>query len=292
VATVAPSALLERVLEKTGYKRLLEGENNAEADARLENLRELYGSILDYETESEAAGEKPSLQGFLERVTLQSDIDALEADGGPSRRITLMTVHGAKGLEFDTVVLTGMEEEMFPYRGMEPGHDEELEEERRLAYVAITRARRRLVITHTEMRQIFGTTRWGRPSRFIDDVPADVTKHLATKGAQQRPRFVDRAPSFDADFAQPRGPWRHPQEAPARVRSEPERAPGERYVDTSFFGDESSDEMPIRRGSRVVHTRFGEGEVRRVERVGEPAVVAFFPGWGEKKILARFLKLA
>src|SRR5258708_5794141 len=116
--------------------------------------------MQDYGAEAEAAGEKPTLVGFLERVTLQSDVDALE-DGG---RVVLMTVHGAKGLEFDRVLLTGMEEEMFPYKGLDPSQGEELEEERRLAYGAITRARKSPVMTHTQIRQISGPTRGSDPS--------------------------------------------------------------------------------------------------------------------------------
>jgi len=279
----SPSELLVAVLETTGYLEALKKEDNAEADARVENLQELVGSLQDYEAEAEAAGDKPGLAGFLERVTLVNDVDAL-VDGG---RVTLMTVHGAKGLEFDKVLLTGMEEEMFPYKGVAPGEREELEEERRLAYVAITRARRELVMTHTQMRQIFGTTRWNRPSRFLGELPAGVAEHVTTRamaGESRVARFVDR----DVDREPVARPWKHPQ-APA---SAPD--PGSRFVDHEFFDDRSEDvsDMKMRRGARVRHERFGEGQVVSVVSMGEPAVVAFFPGWGEKKILARFLKPA
>jgi DNA helicase-2/ATP-dependent DNA helicase PcrA len=293
----------------------------------MENLAELASSMADYEAEVLAAGEAPSLQGFLERVTLQSDIDEVgEAAGG---RVLLMTVHSAKGLEFELVVLTGMEEEMFPYKGLEPGSHEELEEERRLAYVAVTRARKRLLITHAEARLIFGNTRFGLPSRFLRDLPED-TVELAATSAAARPsqRFIERASHGPSSTS---GPWRHPQAASAASRA-PSRPPmsaapssrassefrdsGDRYVDGTpersegtvapptmrgggtwvdheFFDDSrGDDDAPLRRGSRVVHSRFGEGEVRRIEHAAEPTVVAFFPGWGEKKILARFLKLA
>ena len=240
--------------------------------------------MQDYEAEAEAAGEKPALAGFLERVTLVNADDAL-VDGG---RVTLMTVHGAKGLEFDKVLLTGMEEEMFPYKGVAPGEQDELEEERRLAYVAITRARRELVMTHTQMRQIFGTTRWNRPSRFLGELPPGVAEHVATRamaGESRMARFVDR----DVERAPAPRPWKHPQ---APGASAPD--PGSRFVDHEFFDDRSEDvtDMKMRRGARVRHERFGEGQVVSVVAMGEPAVVAFFPGWGEKKILARFLKPA
>jgi DNA helicase II / ATP-dependent DNA helicase PcrA len=276
----SPHAILESVLERTGYRAALEQENSAESDARLENLGELLSSVSDYEMEARAAGEEPVLSGYLERVSLQSDIDGMK----DAPRVTLMTVHGAKGLEFELVLLTGMEEEMFPYRGMEPGGHEEMEEERRLAYVAITRARKYLVLTHAELRQIFGTTRWGRPSRFIADLPAEAIVQKATRAASQRIEPYIQRPSHGSVGQS--GTWKHPQSLP----SPPPREPGERFVDREFFDDASGD-APMQRGSRVVHTRFGEGEVRRVETGAEPTVVAFFPGWGEKKILARFLKM-
>ncbi len=291
----SPHAVLESVLDRTGYRAALEQENSAESDARLENLGELLSSVSDYEAEAHAAGELPVLSGYLERVSLQTDADGMK----DAPRVTLMTVHGAKGLEFELVLLTGMEEEMFPYKGMEPGGQDEMEEERRLAYVAITRARKYLVMTHTELRQIFGTTRWGRPSRFIADLPADAIVHKATRAAGQRVDPYVQRPSHGTVGRS--GTWKHPQAsdsewAPSPRPSSPPREPGERFVDREFFDDRSSGgDMdaggPLRRGSRVAHTRFGEGEVRRVEMGAEPTVVAFFPGWGEKKILARFLKL-
>jgi len=292
---LAPSAQLERVLEETGYIRALEEDDSAEADARIENVRELLGSVHDYENEAEAAGERPSVAGFLERVSLVGDVDALQEGG----RVVLMTVHGAKGLEFERVFLTGMEEEMFPYKGVDPGERDELEEERRLAYVAITRARRHLTMTHTQMRQIFGTTRWNRPSRFLGELPKGVAQHRNTSAMNAEPRFdryVDRDRAAERSARAPGeerastpGParWRHPQAEPTTT---PE--PRQRYVDRDFFDDRTEDvtEMALRRGARVRHDRFGEGEVVRLVSVGEPAVVAYFPGWGEKKILARFLK--
>jgi DNA helicase II / ATP-dependent DNA helicase PcrA len=304
-ATLAPSEIVGLVLAETGYVQTLEKEDTAESDARIENLRELSSSMQDYEAEAEAAGEPPSLAGFLERVTLVSDADSLDgapAEGAPpsSGRVVLMTVHGAKGLEFEHVLLTGMEEQMFPYKGVDPGETDELEEERRLAYVAITRARHHLFMTHTQMRQIFGTTRWNRPSRFLGELPGGVAEHVSTTamaGEMRFGRYVDRGETSRT----PDAAWRHPQEPheaarpsarPAAPGTTPE--PGGRYVDHDFFDDHTDHvtDMPLRRGARVRHERFGDGEVLKIVSVGEPAVVAFFPGWGEKKILARFLKPA
>jgi DNA helicase-2/ATP-dependent DNA helicase PcrA len=290
-----PSELIAQLLDDTGYIEALKVDDTAESDARIENIRVLVGSIQDYEAEAEAAGERPTVAGFLERVTLVSDVDGMK----DAPRVVLMTVHGAKGLEFEKVLLTGMEEEMFPYKGTDPGETDELEEERRLAYVAITRARRELVMTHTQMRQIFGTTRWNRPSRFLGELPAGVAEQAATSTfAARRPfgsRYIDREPvykeqpAYAAARPNPEPNWRHPQ---SERQASPES--GERTIDRAYFDDSTHEvtDMPLRRGARVRHERFGVGEVLRLVNVGEPAVVAFFPGWGEKKILARFLRLA
>jgi DNA helicase-2/ATP-dependent DNA helicase PcrA len=244
----------------------------------------------DYETEAEARGEVPTLEGLLERVTLQADTDDLK----DAEKVTLMTVHGAKGLEFELVLLTGMEEDMFPYRNQEPRSPEEMEEERRLAYVAITRARQHLVVTHTRQRQIFGTTRLGTPSRFVGDLPPDAIEHLETAAARaagQAGRWIDRDSSSMGGHAPTS--WRPRTASPISERRpvrQPQRDAGERYVEY-----DSADAMPegveLRRGMHVMHQKFGRGEVIQIVSHGEPAVVAFFPGWGEKKVLARFLKL-
>ena len=299
-----PADVLRMVLAKSGYKTALEAEDTAEAEGRLENLAELEGSMHDYAVEAEARGEEPTLDGFLERVSLQSDTDNLDKDGTVRERVTLMTVHGAKGLEFELVMLTGMEEDMFPYRNQEPKTAEEMEEERRLAYVAVTRARKHLVITHTRQRQIFGITRLGTPSRFVGDLPPETVEHLETPGARaagNQGRWMDRGESTQpTSWRNPRagagtgtgtgtGTWRHPQAAPQAMASVA-REPGERFVEYEA-GSEGGEGVSLQRGMTVKHEKFGRGEVLKVVSVGEPAVVAFFPGWGEKKVLARFLKL-
>ena len=308
-----PADVLRMVLAKSGYKTALEAEDTAEAEGRLENLAELEGSMHDYAIEAEARGEQPSLDGFLERVSLQADTDNMAKEGEPRERVTLMTVHGAKGLEFDLVMLTGMEEDMFPYQNsQERKSSEEMEEERRLAYVAVTRARKHLVVTHTRQRQIFGITRLGTPSRFVGDLPPDTVEHLETPAARAtgtQGRWIDRANgNGGGEHTQPTswrpggragtgtatgtatgGGWRHPQAA-ARGPAAAARAPGERFVEYEA-SSEGGEGVSLQRGMTVRHEKFGRGEVLNVVSVGEPAVVAFFPGWGEKKVLARFLKL-
>ena len=136
--SLVPSDLLERILEQTGYRKLLERDDTAESDARLQNLAELVGSLREYENEAPETGEEVSLAGYFERVSLVAAVDTLQ----DAPKVSLMTVHAAKGLEFDQVWITGMEEETFPFRGLDGEDPEEMDEERRLAYVAITRARR------------------------------------------------------------------------------------------------------------------------------------------------------
>jgi len=282
IATERPSDAANRVLEETGYKKGLSDEDTAESDARLENLAELVGSIMEYEMEAQAAGEAPTIAGYLERVTLAADVDQMK----DAPRLVMMTVHSAKGLEFRAVFLTGMEDEVFPYRGVAPGEEEELEEERRLAYVALTRARERLYVSHAGTRMLFGQTRYSRPSRFLLHLPPGDVEQVTTR-AVPTTRFVDR-PAYAAAREGPG--WRHPM-TPSTASAPPK--PGERYVDREVFDDMAHGDgaagAELHRGSRVRHARFGEGEVRRVEQSTELMVVAFFPGWGEKKILARFL---
>jgi DNA helicase-2/ATP-dependent DNA helicase PcrA len=178
------------------------------------------------------------------------------------------------------------------------------------------------VITHCKQRQIFGTTRLGIPSRFIGDLPPDAIEPMETAAARTSGaagRYIDRrtvrgdSDQAPTSWSRPRaGGWSHPQAAAAasavpgdswgpgpavhtqsrRHRPEvpPSRDAGERYVEYEEGGD-TSEGAPLRRGAKVVHERFGRGEVMKVVSVGEPAVVAFFPGWGEKKVLARFLKI-
>jgi len=304
---LTPREIAERVLEATGYRAALEAEDSAESDARLENLAELIGSIAEYEAEAPDVGEEPSLAGYLERVSLVAAVDTLKE----APAVSLMTVHSAKGLEFDTVWLTGMEEETFPYRGLDGTDPEELDEERRLAYVAITRARRRLFISHAMSRTLFGKTKYLQRSRFLDDIPADVVERQgearpaspygqglaglagrwgaspswgATTAGGGRRSWGSRGSAADGPEASPGG-----RVAQAELRL----APGQRVIDRDVFDDVPPDdldgEVVVRPGDRVRHSKFGRGVVERVEAGAAPSVVARFPGHGVKRILAQFL---
>ncbi len=279
-ARLLPSELAKKILELTHYESQLREADTAESDARLENLKELVGSIVEYEAEADEAGDTPSISGYLERVTLVSDVDTMTDDP----KVALMTVHSAKGLEFDSVFLTGMEEEIFPYRGLDAAEVEELDEERRLAYVAVTRARKRLFITHAPMRMLFGQTRYLEPSRFLADLPEDVVEREGSIWGSQNAGGAGRWPS--PAYARP-GRW---PGLPEPRSSKPALAPGERYVDADAFDDMHEEGVHVRPGDRVVHQRFGRGVVEKVEPGADPKIVAKFPGYGSKKVRADFLE--
>jgi DNA helicase-2/ATP-dependent DNA helicase PcrA len=154
--------LVERVLEQSGYLEALENERTIESQGRLENLQELVGAAREHLEETE----EPSLSSFLQGISLRSDQDALSGEGSV---VTLMTLHNAKGLEFRAVFMIGMEEGLFPHaRSIE---EQGIEEERRLAYVGMTRAKERLCLTHASSRTLFGNRSYNLPSRFLDELP-------------------------------------------------------------------------------------------------------------------------
>src|SRR5262249_40020116 len=162
---LAPAALVERVLERTGYLERLAGGGAVGAGARAGNLMEFVGDVREYEESAES----PTLSEYLERISLVSDADT-ETPGG---RVALMTVHAAKGLEFPVVFLTGLEDGVFPMvRGGDDGRDQE--EERRLAYVALTRARARLFLSYARSRRLYGNEQLNPASRFLSDIPEQL----------------------------------------------------------------------------------------------------------------------
>jgi DNA helicase-2/ATP-dependent DNA helicase PcrA len=259
---LSPHALAGRVLEVTGYRDVLIKDDNAESDARLGNLEEMVGSIADYEREL-GSEEEATLSGYLERVSLVNATDAL--DGLPT--VSLMTVHSAKGLEFRSVFIAGMEEEIFPYSRVSHEEPEEVDEERRLAYVAITRARERLYILHAGMRTLFGKTRYSSPSRFLRDLPEGT--------------FVKEGTGWAAT------PYATPYQAP-RAASLPV---GTRVVERDeSSGSDVGEGVQVRPGSVVRHAQFGEGIVERVEFGNAPTVVAKFKNFGVRRIHAKFLE--
>ncbi len=260
-----PSALGRMVYQETGYERMLNEKNEPEDEARRENVEELLGTLESYEEETE----EPTLSDWLERVTLAETAP----EGEVAERVSLMTVHSAKGLEFQKVFITGLEEGMFPYKGIEFGADpEELEEERRLAYVAITRARQELTVSFTRFRQIFGQTKVNGPSRFLKELPDDVlSQPVARRGMDLTARSAPPPPPHRRhEVAEDDGPAA--EDGPVLVR--------DGAMPTSY-----------RRGSRVKHPKFGLGTVKGVIHGAELKLEVYFPGVGQTKVLlAQFVQ--
>ncbi len=264
------SELCAAVLERTGYLSQLQQDNSAESDARVQNLQELHGSMLAYEQEADS----PSLANFLEDVTLQTDV----AEDDAPDQLTLMTVHAAKGLEFDTVLVTGLEERMFPFKGFDPWDDpDEIEEERRLAYVAFTRARQQLILSYASLRRVFGQARPGIPSRFIEELPADDVTWLGA-----RPSTRGYTPAWSSSSR---------QETESRTSShERERDNGQSYIDRCEGSDLSDDPAALFEGMHVRHPKFGVGQVQGVVGGAPARAKVRFERAGVRTIVARFLQ--
>ena len=249
------------LVNQSGYAEMLRHDDTPEADARFQNIQELVASMDEFEREHTES----TLADFLENVTLHTSADDAAGGALAGDRVTLMTVHAAKGLEFPVVMVTGLEEQVFPFKGIDPWEDpEELEEERRLAYVAFTRAKERLVLSFAAIRRIFGQQRVGIPSRFLTELPGEDIEWI---GARSSPPSRPSAPA------------------------EPRRGPTDSYVDYSE-GSDLSDLEGLRRGVQVRHPKFGVGEVTEVMQGSPPRVSVRFPGWGTRKIIASYLEPA
>jgi DNA helicase-2/ATP-dependent DNA helicase PcrA len=258
-ARIPYAELTAELIEASGYGPMLREERTEEARDRLRNLEELLAGMEEH------AAQEPTLAGYLEQVALVTDLDSYD----PSLdRVSLMTLHAAKGLEFPVVFMTGMEEGLFPLSRSGNG-DEELEEERRLCYVGMTRAMEKLYLTHARRRRVYGDYQFNPPSRFLSELPAHLldgdvpavhrpaTHNLASLFDRVEPDFGDEAPFLDDE-----------------VRQVPEAAEG------------------LRLGMNVRHAMFGTGVVRRVEGQGEQQkVIVYFHRVGPKKLLVKFAGL-
>ncbi|MFP5375678.1 MAG: DNA helicase PcrA [Acidimicrobiia bacterium] len=254
-----PEKLLAEVVDRSGYGAELEAEGTVEAAGRLENVAALLGVAAEHE----------SLDGFLEAVSLVSDADEIDGD---ESRVVLMTVHTAKGLEFPVVFVMGLEEGVFPHlRSL--GEPRELEEERRLCYVGITRARERLYLSHAWCRTLWGSTQYNPPSRFLTEIPEELTVLAGggRRGASRSPASSSHRPSQGGGAASHR---REVVEAAVRGGAAPP-------VRTT-----GAEALELRAGEDVVHAKWGEGVVLEVIGGGDKAeAVVRFPGLGEKRLL-------
>jgi len=291
---LGPASLTEHLLAEIGYLSALRDADTVEADSRIENVQELIQSMRDFETEAE----DPTVALYLELMALQTNAD--EIDG--SEKLTLMTVHAAKGLEFPVVWVAGLEERLFPLSREAFISEDDLDEERRLAYVAFTRAEKHLFLSHARTRRLHGEMLPGLPSRFLKEIPGEHVQNVsrlgegygASSSSQQLSRYDYSAPvRFGTGGT---SGFKHPQSRPPQVKftgvktaapvAKPARPPGESYVDRSD-GDLA---IEIARGARVRHAKFGEGEVLAVEPGRPPKVTVKFDQMGVKQVVASFLE--
>jgi DNA helicase-2/ATP-dependent DNA helicase PcrA len=262
------SIALGKVIDQSGYLRDLREERSEEAEGRIENLMELVSAAREYETRTP----EPSLGGFVDQLSLLSDVD--EEAGARDARVLMMTLHSAKGLEFPVVVIAGLEDGLFPH-ARSADDEAELEEERRLCYVGMTRAEQRLVLTSAARRRSFGEYQATHPSRFFDEIPHELIEEVPST-------FVSSSQAFAQFRASPYGrggTWR------GRVREESHS----RY---SYEDEDQSVPSGIKPGLRVRHPQFGVGTVLSVEPLeNDLKLVVRFASVGQKTLRARFAKL-
>lgn len=266
------SALLQEIIDETGYVEELKLEGTDEAKARIENIDELITKVVSYEQEAE----EPSLSGFLEEVALVADIDSLADDGS---YVVLMTLHSAKGLEFPNVYLSGMEDGLFPsYMSITADNsEEEIEEERRLCYVGITRAKQHLSITGARMRMMRGETQFHGISRFVKEIPQELIQGN-TWEPKPREEFLGERPISNRQKMQ-------------KMKKTPLAA--QTYQAAKDFGTKiQKNSLDYGEGDRVKHIKFGEGTVVQINDGGRDfEVTVEFDGVGRKKMFASFAKL-
>ena len=253
--------LIKEVIDQSGIVKELEQEDTVEARTRIENIREFQSVVLDFVRNSEE--ENPGLNDFLAHVSLIADVDNM--DNGQDK-VVLMTMHSAKGLEFPVVFLAGMEEGVFPsYRSI--GEESEMEEERRLCYVGITRAKEKLFLTLAKSRTLFGNTTYNRQSRFIDEIPEDLLKYVGENGCvfnSNTGKPVIRQVGADE--------WK--QRTASFIKAE----------------ELNIDELVV--GTRVIHKKFGTGTITAREQEGNDFKLEInFDGLGMKRLMASFAKL-
>lgn len=281
------SELIEAVLDKTGYRKELEVEDTIEARTRLENIQELFNKAVDYEKQAE----DPSLSAFLEEVALVADIDRMDEE---EDKVLLMTLHSAKGLEFNKVYLCGMEDGLFPsWMSIDSEDSGDLEEERRLAYVGITRARKELTLTAARQRMVHGETRYMRLSRFCNEIPPDVVdsntglkkrfgEHMAGGAHTSKPVSTIEAGRFVSNTGKSAAVHAKKNSLNEAARSGLGRQ----------FKVEKMDTLPYEKGDRVKHIKFGEGTVTTIiDGKRDFEVTVDFDSVGTKRMFASFAKL-
>jgi DNA helicase-2/ATP-dependent DNA helicase PcrA len=287
-STMPHTELAELILDESGYTAMWQKDKSPQAQSRLENLKELIRFMEQFD----------SLGAFLEHVSLVMDAE----QGADGDRVSLMTLHGAKGLEFDAVFLPGWEEGLFPHqRSLDDNGEGGLEEERRLAYVGITRAKRRLTISFAQNRRVHGSWQSAAPSRFLGELSEDHAelvmesggfgygRYRAANGGYGASRFDEEAAPFDYEERQTPG-WRRAQAnwaSAGAVRNRPRGAPAE--IDGELVAASTVETPPqFELGQRVFHQKFGYGRISGME--GNKLTVEFEKA-GQKKVVASFVEV-
>lgn len=278
------SELIKETLNKTGYTKALEQENTLQAESRIENIEEFLTVAMEFEQES---AEK-SLEDFLESITLSSDIDSMEDE---DISVTLMTLHSSKGLEFPVVFLAGMEEGLFPsYRSI--GEERELEEERRLAYVGITRAKEYLYLTCAKQRTIFGSTTCNRISRFIEEIPKEMLEGDKIEETKTRYDYSDDY-NEKWQYGTNKATW-------GNMNGTVAKAPAYQFKTAeSFLQKVTAKQVAVdvdlgkyKIGQTVSHKKFGEGIINDIEpEENDLKLDIIFEKVGHKRLMAKYANL-
>lgn len=307
--------LIEAILEETGYEEELKAEGEIEAETRMENIQELINKAAAYEEDSQ----HPSLDEFLEQVALVADIDNVDSS---EDRVTLMTLHSAKGLEFPKVYLAGMEDGLFPgMMAVSSDDPTDMEEERRLCYVGITRAKKELVITAARKRMTHGETRYCKPSRFVEEIPAGLLKEERLEPVLGSARGADSFGGASGRFgAGEEGlPWNQPGSGTVSTFGKGYNAyaskttgfgtanagfkggkgglgSGQSFGTNPGFGKsftvQKAASLDYKEGDRVHHDRFGDGTIKEiVDGARDYEVTVEFDTGGQRKMMACFAKL-
>ena len=264
--------MTQELLDVTGYVRELEAENTDEANGRIENIDSLMNKIVQYEEDNNGG----TLNDLLEDIALVADIDTVSDD---AEQVLLMTLHSAKGLEFPNVYICGMEETIFPGASAVFGDDpSELEEERRLCYVGITRAMKKLTLTSANQRMRNGEMNFNRPSRFINEIPRHLVKQ--TYGAVLKPETESKPTEFSRT------------KASLYTKDRKNPFANNPYIQKGMGSASPAGAPDYQVGDRVSHTKFGQGIVRSLTKLtNDYEVVIEFDGFGQRKLRSSFAKL-